>query len=557
VAVSRIDWPEVQFGANRAQVEVRNLGRRRRHLTISLGEEGEPPAQTVEVDLALRTERTVSLNLDLQRRGPGRLVTTVRDRDTGETLFTSASPRYVIPPLLTAERVSPRYRPAVYATDPDQTVTVAVRLTPERPDLLLYVALCPAGIPEGTDPRAWLEEALKYHLFIGRTEPAEVAFDLSPMAPGAYEVRVWLTEAGGGVVAEERRPIWKVPKWEQETFVDHHQRLLVAGQPFFPLGLYKTPKERLAEIRQAGFNTVTPPDFGFGPHVREYLDAAQEAGLKVTPIIWCNAGWVKEQELHRHPAVLAWYMTDEPGGRNQEDPQQTLDAYQSLCEFDPYHPTLLVDNTLTDHARGADIIAPDIYPISFCAETGTNWPLAEIARKIRQVQQTDFTQHRAVWFVPQAIGGWGSVQIPTLRQERAMVYGAVCLGAKGILWYAYDTPELPGWNVTQEPELWPALKQIAAELGRLSPVLLSVEEPTDVSMEPDAPEILWRVCRHKGADYLLAVNWQSGFATPTFTFADGRTATAREVFTDQSVLVQEGQLRLTLAPLEVAVMRCP
>jgi hypothetical protein len=255
--------------------------------------------------------------------------------------------------------------------------------------------------------------------------------------------------------------------------------------------------------------------------------------------------------------VLAWYLSDEPGGRNQEDPLETMEAYRSFVDFDPYHPTLLVDNYLTDHARGADIIAPDIYPISFCAETGTNWPLAEIARKIRQVQQTDFTRHRALWFVSQAIGGWGSMQVPTPRQERAMVYGALCLGATGILWYAYDTPETPGWKVTQEPDLWPALKQLAAELQKLSPVLLSLEEPPQVQVETDAPQLLWKVGRYEGNDYLLVANWQSRLITATFTWPDGRAATAREVFTGQTENLVEGALRLKLSPLEVSCYEIP
>lgn len=548
IAVSQLAWPTGQFGTNRGRMEVRNLSSRRRALTISWGEEGESPAQTTEVELTRRAVRSLPFALDLQKRGPTRLVATVRDREAGEVLFTSTSRPYEIPPLLAAQIVSPRYRPVLYATDPDPTVTVAVRLTPPQPDLLLFAALCRPGPPA---------EVVNYHVFPNPAASTEIRLDLSQAEPGPYEIRVGLGQVNAPPVAEERLPLRKVPPWDQETFLDRHRRLCINGRPFFPLGLYKVPQDRLPEVRRAGFNTVIPPDRPLGPWIQDYLEAARAAGLKVAPLLWYNAGWVKEQQLHRHPAVLAWYIADEPGGRRQEDPQQTLEAYRSLCELDPYHPVLLVDNYFDEHARGADILAPDIYPISLCAETGTNWPLGEIARKIRQARRADFGRTRALWFVPQAIGGWGSLQLPTPRQERAMVYGALCLGAQGLLWYAYETPEAPGWNITQEPELWPALQQLLAELQRLSPVLLSVEATPKVHLDPEDSELLWLLRRYEGNDYLLVVNWQSRFVAPAFTFAEGRTATAREVFTGRTVPVEGGRLSLRLPPLEVGCYEVP
>jgi len=544
IAVAQLAWPTVKFGANRGRMEVRNVSSRRRALTVSWGEEGEPPAQIAEVELARRAARLLSFELNLQKRGPGRLKATVQDRETGEVLFTSVSRRYEIPPLLTAQIVSPRYRPVLYATDSDPTVTVAARITPLQPDLLLFAALCRPGPPA---------EVLTYQVFPNPAASTEIRLDLSQVEPGPYEIRVGLGQVNAAPVAEERLPFRKVPPWDPETILDRHRRLRIGGQPFFPLGLCQVPQDRLPEVRQAGFNTVTPPDLPPGPWLREYLEAAQAAGLKVAPLLQGDFGWVKEQQLHRHPAVLAWYIADAPGGREQEDPQQTLEAYQALCELDPYHPVLLVDRYFDEHARGADILAPHISPLSL----GTPWPLEEMLRPIRQIRRTDFSRTRALWFVSQATGGWGSLQLPTPRQERAMVYGALCLGAQGLLWYAYATPEAPGWNITQEPELWPALQQLLAELHRLSPILLSVEATPPVRLDPEEPEILWLLRRYEGTDYLLVVNWQSRFATANFTFPEGRTGTAREFFTDQTIPMESGRLSLRLAPLEAGCYEIP
>jgi len=230
-----------------------------------------------------------------------------------------------------------------------------------------------------------------------------------------------------------------------------------------------------------------------------------------------------------------------------------ITAYQKMVELDPYHPTVMADNYLDDHARGVDIIMPDIYPI-----TGTHWAIAEIGKKLRQVRETGFTRHKALWFTPQAIGGFGPWPVPTLRQERAMIYGAICEGAMGILWYAYDTPEAPpDWNVMQEPELWPALIQIAGELQQLSPVLLSVEDPGQVCLEPEYPKLLWLVRHYQEADYIIAVNWQNNHVTKVVTFTDYRSVTAEEVFTGDKLRLESGKMLVTLAPLEVVVLRIP
>src|SRR5690349_774560 len=79
---------------------------------------------------------------------------------------------------------------------------------------------------------------------------------------------------------------------------------LVNGKPFFPIGIwvYAIDSNVLAEIHEHQFNAV------IGNSVApEHLDLLAQRGLMAVPM----AGDAFVQRS-RHPALLAWYLSDEP-----------------------------------------------------------------------------------------------------------------------------------------------------------------------------------------------------------------------------------------------------
>jgi hypothetical protein len=327
------------------------------------------------------------------------------------------------------------------------------------------------------------------------------------------------------------------------------KQLLVNGKPFFPIGLYRAPIEMLPELHKYGFNTVIHE---FQPNT-DFLDASLRSKLMVCPIIWNSVEYVKKNL--NHPAILAWYMSDEPGGRNAEDPQEITDACKNIRKLDKKRPTVVADNYPDAHDAAIDIIAPDIYPITYCEETGTSWSMWEVARKFGLLRNDPMFASKSTWCVMQAFGGFGPFGMPTVKQERAMVYGSICLGATGILFYSWTEPGRSGWNLGQEKDLWPGIKQIAKELDQLSPALLSTSHTTGVSLKSVSEEILWTHRYHNGFDYVIACNWGQNNLDANLAFSDKRNGLAFDLFGKKRIRVESGIGTFHLAPLEVVCFK--
>ena len=172
---------------------------------------------------------------------------------------------------------------------------------------------------------------------------------------------------GGGSGAPRPLVLVRHPPHPNEVKVDAWTLGLVAdGLPFFPFGAYVEWPTRGAEYEEAeaGLNTFLPTHGtdlnGRSPADRadmlEFMDTAARLGLRVVyqisgvadannsdPKKWA----VLEAEVtavRRHPALLGWYLADEPDGSGV-DPARLSAAYQRVKQLDPYHPVMVSEPT--------------------------------------------------------------------------------------------------------------------------------------------------------------------------------------------------------------------
>jgi len=244
--------------------------------------------------------------------------------------------------------------------------------------------------------------------------------------------------------------------------------MTVSGKPFFPIGIYgcSDPEKQLAGT---AFNLVTGG--ATSSSGRQFLDACARAGVyswvNFTGLTRGHVPWRAGDlaaKVKDHPTLLAWYLCDEPdhGGWNVPPPELRL-ARKVIAEKDGgAHPAITLvmswtPSNIYQYRDTCDILASDPY----CIKAERPCDLHYVSRCVDTMRSASHDE-KPVWAVLQA--GWDVTAEPTREEEYAMTYLAVAHGADGILWFSL------GYTL-KHPDLWQTLKDLAAELKALTPVL--------------------------------------------------------------------------------------
>jgi len=398
---------------------------------------------------------------------------------------------------------------------------------------------------------------------------ATFTIDAATLPAGDYVVRFELAADGAAKGSADTRfsRVGKLP--ERRAYIDGHRRLIVEGQPFFPLGMYwSSVKEPELETYAKGpFNCLMP----YGSPTTNQMDACHARGLKVIYSIkdfysgtrWAPAGMKTEADeiaeikrrmtLHRsHPALIAWYINDEmPAAMVGR-----LAARQRLMEeLDPDHPTWVVlyqYDQIDAYMQTFDVIGTDPYPLP-------GKPVGMALTWTRSTRDLSY-KTRALWQVPQVFD-WGAYRkgaereqsrAPTLAEMRTMAWQCVAAGANGLVFYSFfDLFKMKDRDPFEKR--WAEVCAMAGEIKRFIPVMLSTEDAPSVICEGPA-SVETRVWRSRNDVYLLAVNGAAETASATVTVSGGFKDVAVE-FGRAPENRGNGRLDCTLAPLDPVMVR--
>ncbi|HRU70609.1 MAG TPA: hypothetical protein P5111_05975 [Kiritimatiellia bacterium] len=399
---------------------------------------------------------------------------------------------------------------------------------------------------------------------------AVCTLDARSLPVGTYTVRFGLQMRDGTSRGSAQTYLSRVQSLpERRVFIDEHRRLIVDGQPFFPLGMYWSGiKEKDLDLyAKSPFNCLMP----YGSPTTNQMDACQARGLKVIYSIkdfysgtrWAPAHMKTEADekaeiqrrvdLHaKHPALIAWYINDEL-------PLEMVDrlaARQRLMEeLDPDHPTWVVlyqHDQVDAYLPTFDVIGTDPYPVP-------DKPVGTALQWTRNTRDLSFGT-RAVWQVPQVFD-WGAyrqgearekTRAPTLAEMRAMTWQCVAAGANGLVFYSFF--DLFKMNDRDPFERrWAEVCALGEEIKRYLPVLLSVEPlPQLVCKGPASVETrAWRV---GSSLYLLAVNGDTAAAAAEVTVAGG-FADLHAEFGQAPKALAGNRLAFRLDPLDPVMVR--
>jgi hypothetical protein len=349
--------------------------------------------------------------------------------------------------------------------------------------------------------------------------------------------------------------------------------LIVNRLPFFPFGFYcyspvfpSMPEEEVVK----GFNMMSPYQKVAPETLNErkaYMDRCAELGLKVNYNLLSVSGGggvgskieglTDEEKKDRmiyeiktfrdHPALLGWYISDEPNGNNVTA-EQLGAIYRIVKENDPWHPISIVFMapfmTSKKFSDALDIVMADPYPIPDFPPTVPGDVAADL--------KSEFSGKKPFWMVPQAFGGgelWK--REPTIQEIRSMTWQSIINGATGIQYFVRQ-----GLNYfPKSSATWSECGRMAVEVAELTPWLLSDEESLPVESRSKNVIISSKV--HNGKLIIMAVNRINEPVSTTFRITGVSNRRATVLFENRSVSIRGGVISDQLAPFGSQVYLIP
>jgi hypothetical protein len=230
----------------------------------------------------------------------------------------------------------------------------------------------------------------------------------------------------------------------------------------------------LKTIRDAGGDAVIYPT----------VNDQRPEELTVAPLKEKEAELVRQRvrALKDHPALLAWYLADEPE-YHRVLPESVEQLRALISEEDPWHPTIVVNNAfqaIRQFAQGGDVTAPDPYP--FFKKGGVSSSMDRVGTFVAEAASC-IRPGQTAWVVPQAhdtqdFGGKGE-RAPTFAESRNMVWQAVAAGARGVVWWDWN------WVAPNTIDSVLGNAYLARELNALKSYVLA---PVEGGVEITAPE---------------------------------------------------------------------
>ena len=396
---------------------------------------------------------------------------------------------------------------------------------------------------------------------------ASVELDVADLPIGTYPVSFELRSADGkntviGDASLDFTRTTVAPSWKVR--IDEHNRFIVDGKPFFPLGFYhgNVPQDVLETYCKGPFNCVLP----YPSIPRSEFDLCQKYGVKVISCLIAYRRGFKNweiplqetqadadraviqrvREVMDHPALLGWYLFDE-APINERD--RLIARRDLIRRLDPDHPSFAVfcqKDAFPEYRGTCDVMGVDPYPI----------PHHPVGWAAEHARAASAAQHGGpVLQVVQAFDwGWeGSKtpgnRLPTYEEVRSMAWQGIANGASGVIFYIWSNlrRHLKGADFDRE---WGAYCRLAKEITELMPVLLSVPAENATGFPEGLSGRAWR---RKDVYWLLVANETRDERAARLRLPN-RFGDFRSVLDGTGIRFDGEDIELKLPPLGVAML---
>lgn len=385
-------------------------------------------------------------------------------------------------------------------------------------------------------------------------------------APGLHKLDVEVADARGNQ-ASRRLFFNRMPGVVKKEWLKSGG-IAIDGKPHFLLGMYGVRREDMPEMAAAGYDFVHNYAWdgtGSNESALEYLDEAQKHGLQA--FIGFNRArlqaWDEEfvaervGALGRHPALLAWYLFDEPDlGHQYVPPDQLRALYQLIKALDPLHPVIVT--VAQTHLVPAYHHSYDVY---WSMDYGNTAHVASNYDRHSELIGPDtpqmsivhcYDQKQKANLVPEKFQ-------PGPAMLRANAFMAIAHGSSSLAWWWWGQGGSSFFTVAHVPEAWAALKETVRQIRHLRPVL-EAQVPARRWVEKPAEGVEIHLWERKLPDrsVIIAVNRDEKACELTLASPLLANATqAKVLFEERAVPVREGRLTDRFEPLGVHVYEVP
>jgi hypothetical protein len=334
---------------------------------------------------------------------------------------------------------------------------------------------------------------------------------------------------------------------------------VVNGAQFFPIGLYHVSWKTsfaeqinaLRDVAAGGFNTIHVSATDLDEHGR-FLDEAQRLGVMV--ISEDGVGLSNLIRTYKDkPAVLGWNIADDVDD-GSFTPNEVCELHQLAKSLDPNHITYIsgYSDRIGSFSDCADVTAMQSYPI----KPGIKYITDPYVDARIAADATAYDSAKTIYSNLQAFD-WSTVnsntdsQVPSQMEIRNMTYQALLGGSKGIIYYTYFHS---GWLLTDHPDLWNALQELATELSQLATVYL---DGTLQNIYQSSDSILAGIWQNQDHDVLIVLN-NSLYSSENLDILIPQKYTSfQPIFADydSGLSLQNHHMTGVVQPLEVHIYR--
>lgn len=366
------------------------------------------------------------------------------------------------------------------------------------------------------------------------------------LTAGGYEVRATLDRYR----AHSEAPFEIIAPRTAQCVVDEDKTFLVAGKPFFPLGIYH-PAGAYEEISGLGFNMIQfwkwdMGDDGYGSPTGP--NRALASGLRLLFESNHFGEPVYRQvtsKLADHDAMLMYYVSDEPAEGAEDRVKYINDCWHKL---DKQHPTYLLscrEDLFGLHSTFGDVFAFDVYG----GGSDDVWaPMPQTARWMATAAAATRNK-KALVVVP-----WSNPKDPSII--RPIAYTALANDARGIIWYPWKQAGGGpiGIGLNSDEKCKEVYKTLLPEIKGLFPGLLSTKRRTFRAMDD---RICAMVCgTDNGKRFLIMTNPTGETIEVDFQVEElAKVKTVKTYPDDKDVTLDGGNVKCTFEPHGVLVYR--